>query len=473
MSLSVVACNNIQIAPFQLKELVELKMERGINRHATLYFTGVVPEELKDSYIDKTKCETQLEVSLVNNGENTPLFKGIALSVEIRAVRNVYYIEVEAVSNTYILDVELKSRSFQNKGMSYGELVKKVISDYPGTDFMDVASDGKSIEKFTMQYQETDWEFLKRMASRFNTGLVADSISEKPKFYFGVNKKASNKALEEYHYSVRKKVSDFRISSENYIKEIDENDFIYYEVETGEFIDIGSEVDFKGRSLFVCESFTWMEDGILRHRYTLASEKGLSQNNIYNDKIIGLSIEGEVIEVAKDNLKVHLEIDKEQDKGGAWWFPYSTGYTAEGSSGWYCMPELKDHVLVHFPDNKEENGVSISSVRKDSEKAENNKVDNPDVKYFRTKSGKELMFSPEEILISAKDGEIFIKLNDKDGIQIFSTKPVKITTKEDLVMVADKNVVMTAKDNINLKCKESTLIMDGSVSIKGKEVKTN
>lgn len=473
MGLSVVACNNIQIAPFQLKELVELRLEKKINHHTMLYFTGVVAEELKDSDIDKTKCETQVEVNLVSDSENTPLFKGVALNVEIKAVRGVYYIEVEAVSHTYILDVMLKSRSFQNKGMAYSGLVKKVISDFAGADFMDVASNGKSIEKFTMQYQETDWEFLKRMASRFNAGLVPDSISDKPKFYFGVHEGASNKSLEEYHYCVRKKISDFRNSSENYIKGIDENDFIYYEVETGEFMDIGCKVDFKGKSLFVCESVSQMEEGILRHHYILTPKKGLSQNNLYNDKIIGLSIEGEVLEVSKDNVKVHLEIDKEQSAGEAWWFSYSSGYTAEGNSGWYCMPELKDHVLVHFPDNKEENGISISSVRKDSEKATNNKVDNPDVKYFRTKSGKELMFSPEEILISAKDGEIFIKLNEKEGIQIYSTKPVKITTKEDLVMVADKNVVITAKDNINLTCKDSSITMDGTVSLKGKEVKTN
>lgn len=467
------ACNNIKIAPFQLEELVEFRIEKGINRHTRLYFTGVVPEDMKDSNVEKTKSETQVEVSLESESENTPLFKGIVTNVEVNAIRNVYYIQVEAVSNTYTLDVALKSRSFQNKGMTYSELVKKVISDYPGADFMDVASEGKSIEKFTMQYQETDWEFVKRMASRFNAGLVSDSISDKPKFFFGVKEKSSDKKLEEFNYSVRKKISDFRTSSENYIKGITENDFVYYEVETEELLDIGSKVDFMGKSLFVSGSVSQLVDGILFHTYDLTPKKGLCRDNIYNDKITGLSLEGEVLEVSKDNIKVHLEIDKEQSAGDAWWFAYSASYTAEGNSGWYCMPELKDHVLVHFPDNKEENGLSIGSVRKDSGEGANNKVGNPDIKYFRTKSGKELMFSQQEILISAKDGETFIKLSESDGIMIYSTKPVKIMTKEDLVMSAEKNIIMSANEKISMTCKDSSITMDGTVSLKGKEVKTN
>jgi hypothetical protein len=105
------------------------------------------------------------------------------------------------------------------------------------------------------------------------------------------------------------------------------------------------------------------------------------------------------------------------------------------------MPELGDHLKVYFPNNKEEDGVAMSSVRKDSEKAEYNKVDNPDVKYFRTKSGKELMFAPNEILISAKDKEIYIRLNEEDGIEIFSKKEIKIISDVTLVGVRNNKLL--------------------------------
>lgn len=474
MSISVVTYNNLGLAPYELNELNDLRIERGINVHSKLYFTGIVPENKKDSYVQKTKSETQVEVNLIEEDKTTPIFKGIVLNIEVSSVKGVYYIKAEAISNSYTLDVKLKSRSFQNKGMSYSDLVKQVISDY-GADFMYKAKED-TIEKFTMQYQETDWEFIKRMASRFNTGLVPDHISDKPKFFFGIPEGGSKVTIEGCNYSVRKGISDFRSSSENYIEDISENDFIFYEVETRQCLDIGCEVDFMEKSLFVAESVLKMENGIVMYEYILTNKKGLSQNKFYNDKIIGLSIEGTVLKVEKDNIKVHLEIDEKQSEADAWWFAYSSSYTAEGNSGWYCMPEIGDHVLVYFPSDKEEDGISTGSVRKDSDKGESNKVDNPDIKYFRTKSGKELMFSPEEILISAKDGEIFIKLNDKDGIQIISSKPVQITTQEDLIMSADKSITIKAEDSISMTCQGSSINMDGKsdvVSMKGSEVKTN
>ncbi|MEZ2661317.1 hypothetical protein [Aneurinibacillus aneurinilyticus] len=279
--------------------------------------------------------------------------------------------------------------------------------------------------------------------------------------------------LEDFHYTIKKRLSDFRISSENDRKTGTESDFIYYEVETDKVLDIGSEVQFKGKMLVVCEVYTEMKDSLLKHQYIICSKKGMEQHTVYHQEITGISLQGKVIAVEKDNVKVHLDIDKEQSIATAWWFPYSTAYTAEGNSGWYCMPELNDYVRIYFPSRKEEEAIAMGSVRKDSEIKEKNKLGNPDIKYFRTAFGKELMFSPEEIVITGKDGEIFIKLNEKDGIQIFSTKNIHIISQADIAMNAEKRVTLSAKEEINLTCKESRITLNGSTSISGKEVKTN
>ncbi|MBC2580553.1 hypothetical protein [Clostridium sp. DJ247] len=474
MELSVTAYNNLQVAPYELTHLLELKLVKKINDHARLYFTGIVPEEDKDSYVEMTKYQTQIEVSQIDDSSNSlPIFKGIVLNIAVKSVRGVYYIEAEAVSNTYDMDIKLKNRSFQNKGMAYKELIDKVISSYSGADTIDTASNGSSIGKIIIQYNETDWQFLKRMASRFNVGLVPDAVSDKPKFWFGTPEGVGQGNLENFNYSVTKNISDFRYSSENFIPGIEENDFVYYEVETHEILNIGYQVNFKGKSLFVCQAVTIMKDGVLKHQYTMAPKKGLSQNTLYNNQIIGLSLEGRVIDVSKDNVRVHLDIDDGQGTDEAWWFHYSSVYTAEGSSGWYCMPELNDHVRIYFSDNKEENAIAISSVRKNSDSGGNNKFDNPDVKYFRTKSGKELKFSPDEILITAQDGSIYIRLSEKDGIQICSNKGINITSQENIMMDSQKKVIISAQEAIDINCKESSIKMDGSTSIKGNEVKTN
>lgn len=139
------------------------------------------------------------------------------------------------------------------------------------------------------------------------------------------------------------------------------------------------------------------------------------------------------------------------------------------------MPEIGNYVRIYFPTQKEEDAVAVNSARKDSNPGDNNKLEDPDIKYFRTKSGKELMFSPSEIIVTGKDNEIFLRLNDEDGIEIYSKKAVKIIAKEDLVMESEEaNVLIKAKEGIDISCDASKINLNKTkVAIKGNEIKTN
>ena len=474
MSPSVVAYHNLQLSPYEITSLQELMLTKKINDHARLSFTGIVSEDVKDSYVAMTEAKTGIELSqLDEEGNPIPLFKGLVVNIEVRAVRDVYYIEVEAVSHTYELDVKLKSRSFQHTEMSYVNLFNEVGADYLGIDILDEATNGGTLGMFTMQYKETDWQFLKRMASRFQTGLVPAPVFDQPKFYVGVPEGSTKGKLDDYHYTIRKKVADFLNYTENGNSGVDEQDFMYYEVETDRLLEIGDQISFKDKSLYVSEVVTKMKDSLLKHWYTLSTKNGMSQKKLDNPSILGLSIEGKVLEVAKDHVKIHLDMDSKQNKEEAYWFPYSTVYTAEGNSGWYCMPEVNDYVRVYFPTCQEEDGIASSSVRKDISDSQTNKLGNPAIKYFRTAFGKELMMSPTEIVITAKDGDIYIRLNEESGIEIFSKKEIKILSEQDILLNANKNILISAKEKINLSCKESTITLDGNTQVYGKEVKTN
>jgi hypothetical protein len=249
------------------------------------------------------------------------------------------------------------------------------------------------------------------------------------------------------------------------------DDFIYYEVETDRILGIGDIVTFKDKNLYVCESVTQIKNSILKHDYVLAPNFGLKQNMLYNKRIAGVSIEGKVIDIKEDNVRIHLEIDRSQNKEEAFWFPYSTFYTTEGSTGWYCMPELGDSVKLYFPSNREAEGIVMNSIRKGTNGGD--KIHQPDIKYFRTIFGKELMFSEKELVITAKDGEVLIRLNEDEGIEVFSTKQVKIYAKEDITIDSGKKMIITAGEEIDINCKESNIKMDGVTYIKGKQVRTN
>jgi hypothetical protein len=199
---------------------------------------------------------------------------------------------------------------------------------------------------------------------------------------------------------------------------------------------------------------------------------------IFNTNVQGASVEGKVIEIKEDNLRLHLEIDKEQKTEEAFWFPYSTPYTTEGQTGWYCMPELDDRVKLYFPTDKEEEGVVINSIRRRIVGGDYT-VD-PEIKFFRTKFGKELMFSENEIMITGKDDKVLIRLIGKEGedgnegIVIYSAKDILIKSDKELKIESGSNVFITANSSISMKVNDQNRIHIDSTTttIKGK-VKTN
>ncbi|KNY30468.1 contractile injection system protein, VgrG/Pvc8 family [Pseudobacteroides cellulosolvens] len=468
-SKTTIAYGNVKIkSPYEIKTILNLRMEKSINDHAKIYISGIISDENKAKYVEQATIKDVIEVTQTDdNSATTKLFKGIVTEIQIKAARGVYYIDIVGASSTFNMDIKLKRRSFQDKNMAYTDLVKKVIADYPG-DSIDIAAKGKKLEKFIIQYDETDWAFLRRMASHFNTGLVADHLSDKPKFWFGIPEGGSKGNLEEFNYSVSRRVEDYRQLSENRVEGIDTADFTYFEVETDKILSIGDTVSFNNITLYVYRSSSYIKSSVLRHLYYLAPKKGLTQDLLLNDNACNKAVEGKVIEVKEDNVRVHLDIDKEQPKDKAFWFPYSTTHTSEGNTGWYCMPELDDKVKLYFPTNKEEEGVIVDSVRRRIKGGD--KIQKPDEKYFRTKFKKENKFTEKELAFSAKDDKVLISMHEDKGIEILCDSELKIKSENDLIINADK-INMEASKGIDIVCNSSSIKMDGKTDIKGSLVK--
>ncbi|TQR42769.1 phage baseplate assembly protein V [Paenibacillus popilliae] len=465
---------NLNIHPYQLVHLKELTLTKQLNEHARLRFTGIVSEEKSKLYVDMTDTDTSIELNQMDtDGGSKPLFRGIALSIEIQVVQGVHYLEVEAISHTYVMDVKTKTRSFQNVKMTIPQLLEQIGKEYPGLDVMDEATAGAKLQRMALQYEETDWAFLRRMASRYHTSLVPAAQFHEPKFYFGIPDGSRVIRLEQMNYTVSKRMAPFRYFVENEAASVGENDFITYDIETDEVFDLGSHIQFQGKSLFVREAQTTMQGGMLKHRYVLCSHKGLRQQEYSHERLIGASIHGKVIDVAGDKVKVHFECDHEQKKEEARWFRYSTAYSAEGSTGWYVMPEIGDPVAVYFPGKKEEEGIAGGAVRQNAEPSGRNKLSNPDVKIFRTPSGKEIKLAPDEIVITGKDGAIYIQLNDDEGIHIASSKGVSITADGDISMNAGRKMVLSAGSEMNMSCKGSQLHLGRQARLTGSKVKSN
>ena len=110
------------------------------------------------------------------------LFCGYQEKVEIKEEGRYRIADVQAVSGTILLDQKKCDRVFQKKAQTYMGIANTVTADtehsaciLPGSDMQTGGT--------LIQYQETDWNFLKRMASQLGLPLVPDISYYYPRFY--------------------------------------------------------------------------------------------------------------------------------------------------------------------------------------------------------------------------------------------------------------------------------------------------
>ncbi len=455
--------------PFALERILELELIKRTNEHARLRVRGVLAEGEEDQLIEEQWGEKPMK--LLEGG--TVLFSGAAVDVGVICENGVYYLEAEAVSWTVKLDQTEKKRSFQEKGLSYQSIVNQLAGEAGGK--AECNAPEKQVRNLLLEYRETDWEFLKRLASHSNSVLVPDPKAEKPSFAFGAGdgKEYKGEAIKLGDFAVRKKVSHFRELSQAEDISYQEQDAVEYTLRTDHAaLEIGDYIHFKGKKLYVREAHIHLKGSVFTCRYDLTTKTGLSAKKLCHPYISGLTLNGTVLKAEGDKVKVHLAIDGKQEEGKAYPFPYATGYSAEGHTGWYVMPEEGDTVQVVFPSEDENDAYAVQSVRQE----DTDKTADPKVKYLRTPDGKEIKLDKEEILITAKDNITYIRINEKDGVEIITDKEVQVTSggsvtvasgdrismtsTNDFSIVSGKNLLISAADSIAMACKENNLNLE-------------
>jgi len=462
--------DNLRVnSPFPLIQLQDLTFIRKVNDHAKLIYTGLVPAEAADGYVEQAGSRELVELIREIGGGERVLFRGIVTKVGVKRVLDNAFLTVEALSHTFDLDIKLWSASFQNQEQTYAQLFRKVLADFPHADFIDNASNDAKPGRFILAYQETRWEFLKRLASHFSAVLVPDPTAAAPKFWVGLPEGREGR-LGDIPYIVAKDLSSYLTASQNHDPKLTEADCTGYLVESSSYLDLGDAVVFQGKELRVAQAVASLSKGEFKLSYLLLPAQGIRQNLHRNPKLSGASLSGVVLDRDKDRVRLHLEVDPEQKKEEACWFPYASAYTAEGNSGWYFMPEVGDTVRLYFPDAAEEHGLVIAAVRQGG--SDNAKFADPNIKYLGNAYGKELMMAGSELSLTAnsKDSQLVLRMKLDDGIEVKSDKELVFRSDKDIVLDAGQKLELTAGERIYLNCRSSSVILDGKVDIRGNTV---
>lgn len=112
--------------------------------------------------------------SLKSEGEKTEeiRFKGIITSVSGSRSRSEYCINVEAKSYDALLIDNPTCKSFENKTLN--DIVEDIVDDYSSDVSAIIDSRFTETLPYTVQYNETNYEFLVRLAQRFGEWLYND-----------------------------------------------------------------------------------------------------------------------------------------------------------------------------------------------------------------------------------------------------------------------------------------------------------
>ena len=250
--------------------------------------------------------------------------------------------------------------------------------DFPMYGYMQCMDKPESIGFPRFQYKESSYRMIVRTGSYLGINVYCDIINPRNAFFFGKPMGKEYEIEDDIDYTATLDIERYRHELVHN-PELHHTDFFYYEIKTPKVMHIGDNVTFKQKKFYVYSYEAEYIRGELIYTYRLCRENGIWQEKIYNDKLKGISLEGTVLEVSGEQVKLHLNIDENQDQSKAAWFRYAppTGNIM------YSMPIVGTSANLYFPNERNEEPIVIGCVRKNGSSCE--KFSDVNNRYFSRK----------------------------------------------------------------------------------------
>ena len=299
--------------------------------------------------------------------------------MEIKEEKGYRIADIQAVSGTILLDQKKSNRVFQKKVQTYMGIASTVTADtehsaciLPGSD---MRTGGTLI-----QYQETDWRFLKRMAPQLGLPLVPDTSYYYPRFCLGLPEGekrelgeiiSCNLCFDGRYYAVSGKCL------------VDREDFICYDVVTRTSLSLGDRVTYEGRELLVSRKKTELAGGEVIFTYRLAGNSYTWVPWEDNPDYTGMSFVGSIVGTQGEQVEVAFDIDKTAAGGKRYGFAPATGNLM------YCMPQKGTKTSLYIGNGDEAQGIATGCIRTNGSICEG--TGSPEKKSFRSEHGMEML----------------------------------------------------------------------------------
>jgi len=387
---------------------MSLEIDSRIGEHTIgriKYIGSVNQLSLYDALIDR-KGDKEIKIlgrsNITDNTGNSTekiFLNGVIKELQINeTTAGALTVEITAISKSVLLDRIPRYRSFQDPTLTYSAIAEEINGNYGTNDgkIVNVGEDMQAVPRMTIQYNETDWEYLKRIASY--TGQPVMAYSDKVFVGFFKNMPAQTPNLK---YSPV--ATPIKLKTRNRVS--------------------GEEVE---NDYYVLENKIYNEGNTLKCEYILGKQTGYFVDPIPHEKIRGAVIEARTIHIARtdeskseygrtdgssDNLEgktigakpLNKYIEKTENNqnentkekvktkdiavmtlnlteglmdlgengqsfedkyAGKSYFPYVTPYS-QTNTGFTPAPEVNDRVALYFPNGNETKAFIIGALNND------------------------------------------------------------------------------------------------------------
>ncbi|RDY32216.1 hypothetical protein [Lachnotalea glycerini] len=415
---------------FQGKNIKKFSMKNRCNEHATAYIEGVL-----ENYNVEECLKIGNEPAFIK-ANDTILFAGRfeTFNLVSRGKRIIY--QVTLISSSKQMDEEKKNKSFQNINHTYESIIEEVASASHAGVICDMKKANPPMP--LIQYDETDWEFIKRMASKFNKPVYPVINTTGAMLYVGMAKSGREAKFSEAEYTYG--FSNLYYRRMKSYKAKTKADYMYYEVKSEKLYDIADFTSFKGAKYKICGKEAEIINGEVIFTYLLGNEgiTGIEEYN--NDMFSGMTLLGKVIQTDAETLKIHLNIDEKQDEETA--YPYE--WVPDTGSVMYCMPKVGSTVSLYFCGSSENTAKAVNCIRKNSSSCA--LMQNTQDRYLTTENKKQMFLKPESMGYEIEESKMKLNLEDAVGLSVKSGKKIIIHATGQVNVKAQKINVETLNE---------------------------
>lgn len=512
--------------------VIKMHMDCKVGEHGQIHLLFALKD--KDAFEDKYVFSKNSEGAPFNktvfsvwfedeDGTKEDIFKGIPLKYsygQLDRGTTRELLEIVLVSTSYQMEDKKIKRTFQSPKLKYKDLFEFIAKDKK-TSFFKYLSMKDSLTKnidlvideritddivlnyMSVQYDETNWEYLKRMASTLCLPVTPLHTTEKPYVIVGVPPQPVEKDfIEDQIIGTVEYSMDTIFWTEYNSKVIKENEvnpseaLVIKNLRSYQNLPFFAKTKIKGSEFYITrKTIVITESNEIVFSYELTFAKYLLAIPRFNEKIRGavlyaqiISVDGDKVEEkgkAKVRFSIDLELDNKElnkeDKNtismieidNAVLIPYPTIY-ANGNGGLHCSPEIGNWAYVKFGTEIERN-VFIESYLK-----EFNQTDYPglisltngdsSIQFRMTLTGIELVVYNKDAQGKVKEYST-IRVDEKNGISIYSDTGINIMSKEDITLSSEGRFTAYGVEKLSLKTNKSEILLnEQNVEVKGEKI---